>query len=51
MSRTFPCCISGGTDIISCFCGQNPALPVYRGELQSRNLGMAIECWNIDGEE
>lgn len=42
--------ISGGTDIISCFAGQNPTLPVYRGELQARNLGMSIECWNLDGE-
>ena len=41
--------ILGGTDIISCFIGQNPTLPVYRGELQSRNLGMAVECWNLDG--
>ena len=40
---------TGGTDIISCFAGQNPTLPVYRGEIQSRNLGMAVECWNSDG--
>ena len=39
----------GGTDIISCFAGQNPTVPVYRGELQSRNLGMAVECWDTDG--
>ena len=42
--------ITGGTDIISCFAGQNPALPVHRGEIQARNLGMAVECWNEDGE-
>ena len=41
--------ISGGTDIISCFAGQNPALPVYRGEIQARNLGMAVECWRETG--
>ena len=41
---------TGGTDIISCFAGQNPTLPVYRGELQARNLGMSIECWNLDGK-
>ena len=41
--------ISGGTDIISCFAGQNPTLPVYRGQIQSRNLGMAMECWNEAG--
>ena len=41
---------SGGTDIISCFAGQNPTVPVYRGEIQSRNLGMAMECWSMEGE-
>ena len=33
--------ISGGTDIVSCFALGNPTLPVYRGELQCRGLGMA----------
>ncbi|XP_031552473.1 acetoacetyl-CoA synthetase-like [Actinia tenebrosa] len=42
--------ISGGTDIISCFAGQNCTLPVYRGEIQARNLGMAVESWNDKGE-
>ena len=41
---------TGGTDIISCFAGQNPVLPVYRGEIQARNLAMGVECWNEDGE-
>ena len=41
----------GGTDIISCFSGQNPILPVYRGEIQARNLAMAVECWNEDGTQ
>lgn len=41
--------ISGGTDIVSCFMGQNPTVPVYRGEIQTRNLGMAIEAWAFDG--
>ena len=40
---------SGGTDIISCFAGQNPIVPVYRGEIQTRNLGMAVESWNDEG--
>ena len=35
--------ISGGTDIISCFALGNPVLPVYRGELQCRGLGMAVD--------
>uniref|UniRef100_A0AAX7T7P9 Acetoacetate--CoA ligase n=1 Tax=Astatotilapia calliptera TaxID=8154 RepID=A0AAX7T7P9_ASTCA len=40
----------GGTDIVSCFMGQNPTVPVYRGEIQSRNLGMAVEAWSPDGK-
>lgn len=34
--------ISGGTDIISCFALGCPILPVYRGELQCRGLGMDV---------
>jgi acetoacetyl-CoA synthetase len=41
--------ISGGTDIISCFAGGNPLLPVRRGELQCLALGMAVEVYNDDG--
>ncbi|KAG7221288.1 hypothetical protein INR49_017355, partial [Caranx melampygus] len=37
-----------GTDIVSCFMGQNPTVPVYRGEIQTRNLGMAVEAWGFD---
>ncbi len=42
--------ISGGTDIISCFVLGNPVLPVRRGEVQCRGLGMAVEVWNDAGE-
>ncbi|KAM9749412.1 acetoacetyl-CoA synthetase isoform 2-T2 [Dama dama] len=42
--------ISGGTDIVSCFMGQNPSIPVYKGEIQARNLGMAVEAWNEQGK-
>jgi acetoacetyl-CoA synthetase len=42
--------ISGGTDLISCFALGNPLLPVYRGELQCRGLGMAVEIFNPSGE-
>ncbi|XP_073413188.1 acetoacetyl-CoA synthetase [Dendrobates tinctorius] len=42
--------ISGGTDIISCFMGQNHNIPVYRGEIQARNLAMGIEAWNEKGK-
>lgn len=41
--------ISGGTDILSCFALGNPNLPVYRGELQCRGLGMAVEFWDDEG--
>lgn len=42
--------ITGGSDIISCFMCGNTNIPVYRGELQCRALGMSIECWNEDGK-
>jgi acetoacetyl-CoA synthetase len=41
--------ISGGTDIISCFALGNPAGPVWRGELQTRGLGMAVEVFDARG--
>ena len=41
--------IAGGTDIISCFAIGNPLLPVRRGELQCRGLGMAVEIFDDDG--
>jgi acetoacetyl-CoA synthetase len=41
--------ISGGTDIVSCFALGNPLLPVYRGELQCRGLGMKVEVLDDDG--
>ncbi len=42
--------ISGGTDIISCFVLGNPVLPVYRGEIQCRGLGMAVDVFDDDGK-
>ncbi len=42
--------ISGGTDIISCFALGNPTLPVYRGELQCRGLGMKVAAYNSQGK-
>jgi len=41
--------ISGGTDIISCFVLGNPIGPVWRGEIQARGLGMAVEVWDEEG--
>jgi len=43
--------ITGGTDICSLFAGMNTALPVYRGEIQCRMLGMAIESFSPMGEQ
>jgi len=42
--------ISGGTDIVSCFALGNPTLPVHRGELQCKGLGMAVDIFNEDGQ-
>jgi acetoacetyl-CoA synthetase len=41
--------VSGGTDIASCFVISCPLLPVYRGEIQCRGLGMAVEVYDDDG--
>lgn len=41
--------ITGGTDICSLFAGMCTALPVYRGEIQCRMLGMAVETYSHDG--
>ncbi len=41
--------IAGGTDILSCFILGNPMLPVRRGEIQCRGLGMAVEVFDEDG--
>ena len=42
--------IAGGTDIIGCFALGCPMLPVYRGELQTRSLGYAVEVLNDEGK-
>ena len=41
--------ISGGTDIMAAFADANPILPVYRGELQCRSLGTAVEVYDEAG--
>ena len=41
--------ISGGTDIVSCFVLGSPWLPVYRGEIQCRGLGMKVEVFDEHG--
>ena len=42
--------ISGGTDILGCFLGGSPILPVHRGEIQCAQLGMDVQSWNETGE-
>jgi acetoacetyl-CoA synthetase len=41
--------ISGGTDIISCFVLGCPILPVRRGEIQCRGLGMDVDVFDEHG--
>ncbi len=43
------CSMSGGTDIISCFVLGNPLLPVWRGEIQCRGLGMDVAVYDEEG--
>jgi acetoacetyl-CoA synthetase len=42
--------ISGGTDIVSCFVLGCPTLPVHRGEIQCRGLGMAVDIFDDSGK-
>jgi acetoacetyl-CoA synthetase len=41
---------SGGTDLCTAFVGGVALLPVYRGELQARALGAAVEAWDEEGK-
>lgn len=41
--------ISGGTDIVSCFVLGNPNLPVMRGEIQCKGLGMDVRVLDASG--
>jgi acetoacetyl-CoA synthetase len=41
--------ISGGTDIMAAFADANAVLPVYRGEMQCRSLGLAVEVYDEEG--
>jgi len=41
--------ISGGTDIVSCFVLGDPTGPVWRGEIQAKGLGMAVEVFDERG--
>jgi len=41
--------IAGGTDLIGCFVLGNPNLPVWRGEIQCRALGLAVDVFDDSG--
>jgi acetoacetyl-CoA synthetase len=41
---------TGGTDVCTGFTGGSPTLPVYAGEHQARNLGVAAYAFNERGE-
>ena len=43
--------ITGGTDIVSLFCSGCPILPVYKGEIQCRSLGMAVSVFDYAGND
>ena len=43
------CSMSGGTDLISCFVLGCPVLPVWRGEIQCRGLGMDVAVFDDAG--
>jgi len=41
--------VSGGTDLVACFAGGTTVLPVWRGELQCRMLGMDVQVFDDEG--
>ncbi len=41
--------IAGGTDLLGCFMLGNPTGPVWKGEIQTRALGMAVDVFDDDG--
>src|SRR6202022_2139523 len=41
--------VSGGTDIAGAFINGSPTLPVYEGEMQCRNLGVAVYAFDERG--
>ena len=42
--------IAGGTDIVGCFVMGDPTGPVWRGEIQTRGLGLAVNVFDDDGK-
>ena len=44
------CNISGGTDFAGAFIGGHRELPQVPGQMQCRELGVAVEAWNEQGQ-
>ena len=42
--------IAGGTDIVGCFVLGDPTAPVWRGEIQTAGLGLAVAVFDDDGK-
>ncbi|TPX36707.1 hypothetical protein SmJEL517_g01203 [Synchytrium microbalum] len=42
--------ITGGTDICSLFGAPNTNIPVIRGQVQCRGLGMSVDVWDDEGK-
>jgi acetoacetyl-CoA synthetase len=49
-SETWLFSTAGGTDICTSLVGGVPTLPVYRGEMQGRLLGVDVQSWSAEGE-
>lgn len=43
--------ISGGTDLVGCFLGASPTLPVWAGEITRPALGMDVAVYDDEGRE
>jgi acetoacetyl-CoA synthetase len=41
---------TGGTDVVTGFAGGAPTVPVYRGEIAVRCLGVALHAWDPEGK-
>ena len=41
--------IAGGTDLMGCFMLGNPTAPVWKGEIQTRALAMAVDVFDDEG--
>ncbi len=41
--------MSGGTDVVTAFCGSAPNVPVWAGELSAADLGVALDAFDEDG--